>query len=437
MAKLPKPRFNLKAPKAKTETLIFLIFRYRGKKLMYSTGFNVLPEEWDFKTQRPIETERRPDLWAIRSQLDNLNAYCKSIYIEADYGVISVKEFKMLLDLKTHKTEPEQPKKPVSFFEFVEMELEEMQALGMKRASFGPYKRQADRLKKFAKARGRFDFDDVDWNFRLELIDWLAAQNVQLSYGNKTLSILRQFMERARRKQFHSNVKYQGSGWMVPQKKAASYKVILSPTELQRLADLELFGIEEKVRDLFLIGAGTGQRFSDYCRYTPDNFYRTIDGVPLLSIISQKTQTPAKIPLNIFPWLIPTLEKYNYASPKVTMNKLNKIIKELCKKAKIDENVLKVEQYMGRKATVKKYFIEKYKEVASHTCRRSFATNLYRMGYKLGQIMPMTGHATEVQLREYIGIDAEENAVEIARSIANRRPEDKAVIKKLNIKHSS
>jgi hypothetical protein len=42
------------------------------------------------------------------------------------------------------------------------------------------------------------------------------------------------------------------------------------------------------------------------------------------------------------------------------------------------------------------------------------------MGYNLGQIMPMTGHATEAQLREYIGIDAEENALAIARSIRKR-----------------
>ena len=42
------------------------------------------------------------------------------------------------------------------------------------------------------------------------------------------------------------------------------------------------------------------------------------------------------------------------------------------------------------------------------------------MGYVLAQIMPMTGHATEAQLRLYIGIDAEENAEQIALAIHER-----------------
>ena len=69
---------------------------------------------------------------------------------------------------------------------------------------------------------------------------------------------------------------------------------------------------------------------------------------------------------------------------------------------------------MGRKARIEKRYIPKYKVVSSHTCRRSFATNLYRNGYSLAEIMPMTGHSTESQLREYIGIDGEQNAENLA-----------------------
>ena len=47
---------------------------------------------------------------------------------------------------------------------------------------------------------GEFTYEDVDWNFRLTMIDWLAERKVKLSYGNKTLDFLRRFLERARRK---------------------------------------------------------------------------------------------------------------------------------------------------------------------------------------------------------------------------------------------
>jgi integrase len=420
MAIIPKPKFNLKAPKSKGETLIFLVFRYRGKRVLYSTGLSISPTDWDFQLQRPIEQERRPDLWSIRRQINDISSYCKTIYIESNYGAISVASFKEKLDALVGRSDQEEEAKNLSFFEFVEEELKEMEATNMRYGSFKVYKLHAGILKKFAKANGKFDFDDVDWNFRLELIDWLTTQKFKLAYGNKTLSVLRQFMERARKKKLHSNTKYHGLGWKVAKKKATGQKVTLNPEELQKLADLELYGFEAKVRDLFLIGAGTGQRFSDYSQYTPEHFYRTFDGTPLLSIISQKTDIPAKIPLNIFLWLIPTLEKYEYRSPKMSMQKFNDRIKIICERAEIDEKILKVEQYIGRKARVETHYSPKHLEIASHTCRRSFATNLYRMGYNLGQIMPMTGHATEAQLREYIGIDAEENALAIARSIRKR-----------------
>ena len=421
MAKLPKPRFNLKTPNSKSESLIFMVFRYRGQRLLYSTSLNILPSEWDVKTQRPVEKERRPDLWAIRRQLDDLAAHCRAIYIGSEYGRINVPEFKQKLDVLTGRVEVKEETPRLSFFEFVDQELREMKTQGMRENSIRPYKLHAGILRKFAREKGRFTYEDVDWNFRLKLIDWLANKEVQLSYGNKTLSILRQFMERARRKQLHTNVKYQGLGWLITQKKAGSNPITLNVEELQTLADLPLIGYLKKVRDLFLVGAGTGQRFSDYSRYIPANFYKTMKGVPILSVIAQKTDVPAKIPLNIFPWLIPILDEYEYTSPKLSMQKLNEGLKELCKKAGFTEEVLTIRLYMGRKARVEKHYTPKYELISSHTCRRSFATNLYRMGYSLAQIMLMTGHTTETQLRAYIGIDGEENAEQIAIDIQNRR----------------
>ncbi len=228
-------------------------------------------------------------------------------------------------------------------------------------------------------------------------------------------------LERARRKKLHSNTDYLGDGWTIPRKKAKGEKAILNAQELGILANLELSGHLEKVRDICLIGAGTGQRYSDFSKYTPDNFYRTLNGISILSLISIKTDTPTKVPLNIFPWLIPVLEKHEYTTPKMAMQKFNDSIKQICKMAGFTEKILKVEQYLGRKARVKKFYISKHEDVASHVCRRSFATNLYRMGYRLAQIMPMTGHSTESQLREYIGIDTEQNAEEIAFSIMKHR----------------
>jgi site-specific recombinase XerD len=442
MAKLPKPKFYLRLPNGDSETLISLMVSYCGKRLVYSTGYSIHPKDWDYKTQRPLIQTGRADLFEIRRQLDDLATHCLNIFIEADGLAISLKDFRERLNQRNAPkgipdTLQADPDSRIPFLQFLGLEIAEMKAAKMKRGSWKVFETHAGRIKKFAAevygTRG-FTYEDVDWNLRLKLIDWLAMQNTQLAYGNKTLKVLRQFLERARRKKLHSHTDYLGEGWVVSRKKAEGQLVTLSNDELGILAEMKLAGFLAKVRDICLIGAGTGQRWSDFSRYSQDYFYRTLKGVTILSVISTKTDTPVKVPVNLFPWLLPVLERNDYATPKMSMQKFNDGLKQLCKLAGFDERLLIVEQYIGRKATVSKSFAPKYELVSSHICRRSFATNLYRMGYSLAQIMPMTGHATESQLRQYIGIDGEMNAEEIALSIMakqSRQPDGGAKVKAL------
>lgn len=422
MGKLPKTRFNLKVPKSENDTLILMFFRYRGNKLQYSTGLNINPKDWNKQDNRAILKEKRSDLIDLNNSLNVLASYCTSIYIENNYGNISVEDFKKELDVRTSKKSidslPVSKSRParISFFEFIDQEIKEREAANMKKNSLKTFKNHAKVLKSFGNfynQRTLFDYEDVDWSFRLKLIDWLASKNVQLAYGNKTLKILRQFLESARRQKLHSNTEYQGKGWTVTRKKAKGQHVMFNGNELSILADMKLSGHLDKIRDICLIGAGTGQRYSDFSKYRPEQFSTSFNGIALLSVISDKTGTPAKIPLNIFPWLIPVLEKHGYTTPEMSMQKFNNGIKALAEKAGFNDNILVVNQYMGRNARLEKSYVEKYKLVSSHLCRRSFATNLYRMGFRLSQIMPMTGHATESQLQQYIGIDNEQNAENI------------------------
>ena len=430
MSKLPKPRFNLKSPKSGKETLVLMFFRYRGKKLQYSTGYNIHPSDWNKQENRAFLKVKRSDLIELNNKLNELSSLCLDIYIENNYGDIVIEDFKneiaerikgkavdkklnTLVKIESSRTE---------FFDFIEDEIKEYENAGMRKSSLKTFKTHAKRLKDFATFYNRrelFTYEDVDWNFRLKLIDWLASKNVQLAYGNKTLKILRQFLESARRQKLHTNTEYQGKGWTVPRKKARGQNIWFNKEELSSLANMNLFGHLDKIRDICLIGAGTGQRYSDFSKYEPNQFSISYRGIPILSVISDKTDTPSKIPLNVFPWLIPVLEKHEYCTPKMSMQKFNEGIKELAKKAGFDNKVLVVQQFMGRKARVEKFYLEKYKLVSSHLCRRSFATNIFHMGFRLSQIMPMTGHATESQLREYIGIDNEQNAEEVGLMLLN------------------
>jgi integrase len=55
--------------------------------------------------------------------------------------------------------------------------------------------------------------------------------------------------------------------------------------------------------------------------------------------------------------------------------------------------------------------LPKFELVASHTARRSFATNAYKAGVPAISIMKITGHHKSETLMKYIKITEEENAV--------------------------
>lgn len=57
----------------------------------------------------------------------------------------------------------------------------------------------------------------------------------------------------------------------------------------------------------------------------------------------------------------------------------------------------------------------KYEAIASHTCRRSFCTNQFLKGMPALLIRKISGHATEKAFLQYIKIDEEKAAEEMAK----------------------
>lgn len=179
--------------------------------------------------------------------------------------------------------------------------------------------------------------------------------------------------------------------------------VYLSEKEIQRLNSLELSKEQSRVRDLFVLGCCTALRYSDYTRLTEANFKDNS-----ISILTQKTDTRVVIPVHrIVKEIIQRNGGYSFLTYKDSQQNFNKMIKRICKKANIMEEVL-VERTEGFKKIRKKY--KKYELISSHTARRSGATNMYLAGIAPFRIMLITGHKTETAFYRYIRIQKEENA---------------------------
>ncbi len=191
-------------------------------------------------------------------------------------------------------------------------------------------------------------------------------------------------------------------------------KIYLTEAKLQALADMELTGLKDQVRDIFLVGCYTCQRVSDYNNITPDSFTTTAKGTPIIRLIRQKTRNEVKIPI-MNPNHKAICEKYSYRLPSVVDQILNRYIKEILKD--LSESVPTLAVKVPTKLTMKQKEREKSGELAverndngemmmprydcvtTHTAWRSGITNMYLSHkFTIVQMMYVSRHKTQKDL---------------------------------------
>lgn len=186
----------------------------------------------------------------------------------------------------------------------------------------------------------------------------------------------------------------------------------LSFDELDKIDKLD-FSNDPELREIqkcMLIGSETGLRFSDFGKLCNKYLKTYIQGIEYWEFRTSKTKKWVKIIKN------DRLKYYiaKYGNPKTEYDenediKLNRLMKIVCKRAKINEPTemeisQKVEGFKTRRYI--KTVQPKYKGITTRTLRRSFASNYYSH-IPVELIMQITGHTTEKMLREYINVDSE------------------------------
>lgn len=207
---------------------------------------------------------------------------------------------------------------------------------------------------------------------------------------------------------------------------SVSYKksdpIYLTPEEISHIEELtNLPEYLENVRDWFLISYNTAQRISDFLRFTEDmiKMHTVAKGElkPFLEFTQEKTGNKMTIPLTT--QVMNILKKRNGEFPrKISDQKYNTYLKELCEKADITDLVLgtkKVETSKGsKKYRNKEGLYPKFELVASHVGRYSFATNNYAKNIPTAVLRKMTGHSSEAMFLNYIGKSGKDSAIDMS-----------------------
>jgi site-specific recombinase XerD len=188
----------------------------------------------------------------------------------------------------------------------------------------------------------------------------------------------------------------------IKNRKEKTQSIYLTIEDQKDIEDLDLKDETLDIaRDWLLIACSTGQRHSDFSRFNT-SMIRDVKGKHIIEFVQKKVDKKIAVLLN--DRVLKILEKYDDQFPPVLLEqKLNKYFKILGRRAKIDEMItgkIKMKTEKGLRSVEGTY--PKYKFLATHTGRYSFASNNYGK-VSTAYIKTVTGHTTEAALLEYIG----------------------------------
>lgn len=416
---MPKVHFYLHKPKAAL-TYIRLTMNYPGGRLVYYTTHHVKPECWNPTEHRVRKTAGCRNHAEINAGLRQLEVEAERIYWQYHNAgnPLPPSIFRAELDVFWKgRTAPVESK--VDFFEFVEQLIAERAASPtFAKNTIVNYRSALNGLRQYQSETKRpVTFSSIDLDFHAAWTAWLTAGGMSANSIYQRIATLKTFLNAAHERGLIEHTKFRSKSFTV--KRTDVQKVYLNEAELATLYDLDLSGNDtlSRVRDLFLLGAWSGLRFSDYSALRAENIV-VHGGVEIISIRAHKTKRLVSVP--VFPVVRAILARNGGAAPAaIGRTQMNVRVKELCKLAGINTPVL-LTSFSGGMRVEKA--VPKWSLIASHTARRSFATNMYLDANKHGRsyrpIMEVLGQKTERVFFGYICVDGEENARLFAEGLA-------------------
>jgi len=254
-----------------------------------------------------------------------------------------------------------------------------------------------------------YNFDDIDAHFYDEYKRFLLSEEIfrnnrlikskySVNTAGRHLKHFKMIVRAAYKEGIHNNLFIDSGGFTGM--RFDSRQEYLKDEELMSLKNLNLTMDPrlEQIKDMFLIGCYTAQRYCDYSQIKKEDIVGNF-----ITIKQHKTGKDVLIPIK--PELRQLFIKHDYTIPEISEQEINQNIKLICKMAGLTQNVEVVTSVGGVET---KALEKKYKRISSHTARRSGITNMYRANIPLNYIMRISGHKSEVELLKYIKLSNQE-----------------------------
>lgn len=402
----------------KLQSLIILNFAYGKNRFRYSTGYKSCFDDWDFKKQRVKNKASILNKDEVNDHLSGLERFINKKYsqLTKEHGEVSKDVLKYHLDVYTKKIQPNNGvNKNLTFFEVIQqfIDLKDGQITDVTLRSYKQTQKRLQEYEKFYKTR--LIFDAIDMNFYKKFIKFMEVNSYSLNTIGKHVKTLKTFLNYAVLEGYSTNQKFRNNDFKV--KKEITTEIYLTDEEIKQMfeKDLSKYPELEHARDVFLIGCYTGQRISDYNGLKEQDIVE-INGVKFFQIKQEKNRKYGKVvncPITMEIKSIMTKRHNGKPPKKIHEQDLNKNIKQVGQMLGWNE-LIKCEYTKG--GLLKIEMLPKYQLIKSHTARRSFCTNKYKVGMSVFDIMMFSGHTTEKEFYKYIRIKGEERVSHIVKS---------------------
>ena len=388
------------------KTPLYLRYNYsRTSRTFISTGYNIKPEHWDTK-KRWIK-RACPNYEEINSVLTKITSKLGEILIYAKENSLNATVDFVLTELEKNR-EYEQRSNRVDIFDALERYIVE-KASSVSEDQVKDYKTLRKHLTNFKPYSSQpVTFRNLNLKFYNEFMDYLYYKAIKpdgtigllTNSAGKVVRLLKGF------------VNYQVARKIIPPIDLKHFKVVeeeadavyLNEKELAKIYALNLSGDKqlEEIRDVFIVGCFTGLRYSDLSTLSPEHIDLENGNINLKQ---RKVHKAVVIPM--IDYVPEILKKYNYDLPKIPSYTFNERVKELGLIAELKQQV-EVVRKKGKNR--EKKIFEKWEMISSHTCRRSFCTNVYLSGFPAEELMRISGHKSPAAFMRYIKVDNQQAA---------------------------
>jgi site-specific recombinase XerD len=357
-----KISFVLKSPNARKSPLL-LRYNCEDDIIKYPLGLSIQTSVWDKENQLPISSSKSKLAKAIKDRIsvleNRVEDYCYGCKRQGKKVLkTELQVFLATLDGKLRVTQ-------TRFFD----QLQELIRLAQTKKITIPgtvrYFTDGTLInwKKTARSLREFDpnmcFEGITKQTYQDFINFCNSKGYSLNYTGSLIKDWKALMNHSLTIGYH-NSKIQDEFDVMREQ---STKVYLSEADIEKLKEVRLNGVQDIIRDRFILGLRTGLRISDWKVFEKEAIIH--NGICVIPNRKTRKEVAFPLPKEYFEMM----EKYHGKLPK-QYNKeyVNREIKKIARKAGITEPVL-VKSTIGGHLVTKKY--DKCDLISNHTGRRS------------------------------------------------------------------